>query len=70
MVLAVTRVYPDRQDWLSTAQRAVGDIDISNLVIVGHSLGVTVVLDFVESASTPTKMLVSARCFMEIMIHM
>jgi predicted alpha/beta hydrolase family esterase len=51
--------HPDRQIWLSEIVRIVGDTKLSELIIVGHSLGVTTAFDFIEQASSPIKALVS-----------
>jgi len=55
--------HPNRQIWLGTIIRAVGDAKLSELVIVGHSLGVTTAIDFVEQANGPIKALVSVSGF-------
>lgn len=54
---------PDRQQWLSEIKQAVKDIDTSSLIIVGHSLGVTSALDFIEQSPTPVAGLVSVSGF-------
>lgn len=55
--------HPDRQDWLATVSQLVAATDPSQLVIVGHSLGVTTALDFIEQSKTPIKALMSASGF-------
>jgi predicted alpha/beta hydrolase family esterase len=51
--------HPDRQVWLEETKQAVGDAKLSELVIVGHSLGATTAIDFAEQATGPIKALVS-----------
>jgi hypothetical protein len=55
--------HPDRQTWLKEITEAVADVNLSELVIVGHSLGVTTALDFLEHVSSPIKALVSVSGF-------
>jgi len=55
--------HPDRQVWLSEITKAAGDTTLSELIIVGHSLGVTSALDFIEQATSPIKALVSISGF-------
>jgi predicted alpha/beta hydrolase family esterase len=40
--------HPDRLAWLEAAENVVKDVPPENLIIVGHSLGVTTALDLVE----------------------
>lgn len=40
---------PDRDEWLQTIQATVEDVNLPELTIVGHSLGVASALDFVQS---------------------
>lgn len=54
---------PDRKTWLKTIQDLVKDINLSELVIVGHSLGVPTALDFLETIDQPIKALVSVSGF-------
>ncbi len=51
--------HPDRKTWLKTAQSLIGGANPSDLVIVGHSLGVPVALDFIEEASVKALISVS-----------
>lgn len=51
--------YPTRGEWLRILQELTHDIDKANLVIVGHSLGVTAALDLIENYQTPIKTLIS-----------
>ena len=55
--------HPDRAIWLRTVEEVAHDIDPSELIIVGHSLGVTTALDFIEKATKPVKALVSVSGF-------
>lgn len=57
--------HPDRQEWLSFITNLTKDIDLGKLIIVGHSLGVTSALDFIEQAPKPIKALVSVAGFSE-----
>lgn len=53
--------HPDRKIWLETTRRLVEGADLSELVIVGHSLGVVTALDLVEHM--PAKALISVAGF-------
>jgi len=55
--------HPDRSVWLAELIKSVGDTDPSDLIIVGHSLGVTTALDFVEQIASPVKALISVSGF-------
>ncbi len=55
--------HPDRQVWLRTVEQAVRDLALGDLIIVGHSLGVTTALDLLERVSAPVKALVSVSGF-------
>ena len=54
---------PVRRSWLSTARSVIGEIEFSELVIVGHSLGVVTALDLVEAVSKQIGILVSVSGF-------
>ncbi len=54
--------HPDRKHWLAEVKQAVAGVN-DELIIVGHSLGVTTALDFIESASESVKGLVSVAGF-------
>ncbi len=55
--------HPKRSTWLSTIEQIVAHVPTSELVLVGHSLGVASALDFVEGSPTPIKGLVSVSGF-------
>lgn len=55
--------HPDRNTWLTTIQRLVAHVPTSELVLVGHSLGVASALDFIEASSTAVKGLASVSGF-------
>lgn len=57
--------HPDRQGWLSTAKQSVKSVNLQDLIIVGHSLGVTTALDFIEQADQKINGLVSVSGFAE-----
>ena len=57
--------HPDRIEWLKTAQKVISGVDLSNLVIVGHSLSVTTALDLIEKLNTPINILISVSGFSE-----
>ncbi len=42
--------HPDRQTWLETVKTTVEGVNLGQLTIVGHSLGATAALDFIEQA--------------------
>lgn len=50
---------PDRKKWLKAAEESIKDVDLKNLVIVGHSLGVTTALDLIENMSVKALISVS-----------
>jgi len=55
--------HPDRQQWLKEVQQALVGVDPAHLVIVGHSLGVTTALDFLEQSQDEVHGLVSVSGF-------
>lgn len=55
--------HPDRSVWFDEVTKAVQGVDVTNLVIVGHSLGATAALDFIEQSKIPVYGLVSASGF-------
>jgi len=58
-----TSDHPIRNEWLETVNESLSGVDLSNLVIVGHSLGVTTALDFIEQSSESIYGLVSVSGF-------
>lgn len=56
---------PDRDEWLETVDRLTSDVDFSDLVIVGHSLGVTTALDLIEQSGKKIDTLISIAGFAE-----
>lgn len=54
---------PDRTQWLSTLTTAVKDIDPSTLILIGHSLGVATILDYLDSVNSPIKGMISVSGF-------
>lgn len=57
--------HPDRQTWLNVVKEAVRSCDPEELVIVGHSLGVTTALDYIEQNQTNIDGLVAVSGFAE-----
>lgn len=57
--------HPDRSQWLSEIKRQTRSVDLQNLIIVGHSLGVISALDFIENLESPIKALISVGGFSE-----
>ncbi|HEX7259975.1 MAG TPA: alpha/beta hydrolase [Candidatus Saccharimonadia bacterium] len=55
--------HPDRAQWLADAKAAIGSVDPDELILVGHSLGVTTALDYLEQAEMPVRGLVSTAGF-------
>jgi uncharacterized protein len=55
--------HPDRSEWLETVQKLVKDVDFSDFVIIGHSLGVATALDLLEKEDKKLKMLISVSGF-------
>lgn len=55
--------HPDRKNWLKTVQATLVGINLSQLIIVGHSLGVTTALDFVEQGNVPVGGLIAVAGF-------
>ena len=56
---------PNRLIWLKEIKKAVGNSELTDLVIVGHSLGVPASLDFIEQADKQIKALISVSGFSE-----
>lgn len=55
--------HPDRAEWHKTIKKEVRDAAFSNLIIVGHSLGVPTALDLIESEKKKAKALISVSGF-------
>ena len=55
--------HPDRAQWLATLHGELGNVVTRNLVIVGHSLGVTTALDYIEQLDESVGCLVSVSGF-------
>lgn len=55
--------HPDRQIWLDTVKEITEELDLSDLVIIGHSLGATTALDFIEQSTSPVKAFISVAGF-------
>ena len=54
---------PDRDEWLKSTSNSVNEVDFSNLVVIGHSLGVVTALDLIESENKKIKSLISVSGF-------
>ena len=54
---------PNREEWLQVARDSVRKVDLKDLVIVGHSLGVVTALDLIEQANQKLKALISVSGF-------
>jgi hypothetical protein len=57
--------HPDRQTWLDEIKKTLNGVNLGQLTIVGHSLGVTTALDFIEGASSQVNRLLSVSGFAE-----
>lgn len=55
--------HPDRFMWLAEIQNLLSDVNLEELIIVGHSLGVVSGLDFIETCDEPIKALISVAGF-------
>jgi uncharacterized protein len=55
--------HPDRKIWLKTVKEILAKVDVNQLVIVGHSLGVVTALDFIEQSQQKVRGLVSVSGF-------
>ena len=54
---------PDREKWMQFVRRKVKDFNFRELIVVGHSLGVTTALDLIETEGRVVKGLVSVSGF-------
>lgn len=55
--------YPDRKVWLEELEQTMLTIDTEHLIIVGHSIGVALALDYIEQSLLPVEALVSVAGF-------
>lgn len=55
--------HPDRKIWLGTIKTALQGVNLGQLTIVGHSLGATAALDFIEQADGQINRLLSVSGF-------
>ena len=55
--------HPDRKAWLETTRQTLAGVNLGQLTIVGHSLGVVTALDFIEQADSQVNRLLSAAGF-------
>ncbi len=55
--------HPDRSQWLADATEAIGAVNAAELILVGHSLGVTTALDYLEQTDQSVRGLVSVAGF-------
>ncbi|HVX57772.1 MAG TPA: alpha/beta fold hydrolase [Candidatus Saccharimonadales bacterium] len=60
-----TADHPDRQTWLNEIIKTLQDVELSELTIIGHSLGVTTALDFLEQADGQVRKLIAVSGFAE-----
>lgn len=55
--------HPDRKTWLAEIVKILQNVDLKNLSIVGHSLGVATALDFLEQVDGQVNELISVSGF-------
>ena len=55
--------HPDRHEWLKAVEDVLKDIDFDDLIIVGHSLGVTTALDLLENENKKLPLFISVSGF-------
>jgi predicted alpha/beta hydrolase family esterase len=55
--------HPDRSVWANLVKDLIKDLELQNVVIVAHSLGVITSLDIIESLKSPIKALISVSGF-------
>ena len=55
--------HPDRKAWLATIVETLQDTALEDLTIIGHSLGATTALDFLEQATVKVTKFVSVSGF-------
>lgn len=56
-------MHPDRYEWLEYIKAQLKKVNLNDLIIIGHSLGVPAALDFIEQADAKVKALVSVSGF-------
>jgi len=57
--------HPDRKTWLAEIQKTLDGVNLRQLTIIGHSLGVTTALDFISQADSQINRLLSVAGFAE-----
>jgi len=57
--------HPDRNEWLMKAKEVTKNVNLDELVIVGHSLGVVTALDLIEGLKVPISSFISVAGFAE-----
>jgi predicted alpha/beta hydrolase family esterase len=57
--------HPNRTVWFQTIEDSLADVNLSDLVIVAHSLGVASALDFLETIEAPIRAFISVGGFGE-----
>jgi predicted alpha/beta hydrolase family esterase len=57
--------HPDRQTWLAAVKDILTSVDPNELIIVGHSLGATTALDYIDQADGKINGFVSVSGFAE-----
>jgi predicted alpha/beta hydrolase family esterase len=57
--------HPDRKIWLAEIQKTLDGVNLGQLTIVGHSLGVAAALDFIEQAADQINRLLAVSGFAE-----
>lgn len=55
--------HPDRSEWQKEVEAAIEGLDLAQLIIVGHSLGVPTALDVIEQLPHPIKGLIAVAGF-------
>ncbi|HUW22228.1 MAG TPA: alpha/beta fold hydrolase [Candidatus Bathyarchaeia archaeon] len=55
--------HPDRTKWTKVVRKVIKGVDLKDLVIIGHSLGVVTALDVIEELNCPVKALISVSGF-------
>ena len=55
--------HPDRKECLKIVQKEVTNVNLSELTLIGHSLGVTTACDFLETLKSPIACFISVSGF-------